>query len=213
MRLTRRLLLSAALIAAGPASAQSPTIYQIPNGAGQTYSFRAYSCGSVLCTASVPIDGVLGNPLTGLAGSPPTYGMSVQGLPGGTPVPVYGFTGNNAPTQPHVCGSYTFQHITSNTDTQLVAASGGQNIYVCDIEFSFTAAGAVFLEKSATGTCVSPTQIAMAWTAQSVGQYAKGHTSPFYQGLNTGTGQQLCVNTTLLTGGGTVDFAVYYDRY
>lgn len=215
-RMTRRLLLlsAAAVVAATPALAQSPTIYVVPNGQGQTYNFRAFVFpGSVFGAASVPVDGVGGNPLTGLAGSPSTYGLTIQGMPGGTPVPAYAFTGNNAPVQPHVCGSYAWQHITSNTDTQLVLASGTQNIYVCDIEFSFTAAGAVFLEKSATGTCVSPTQIAMAWTAQSAGQYAKGHTSPYYQGLNTGAGEQLCVNTTLLTGGGTVDFAVYYDRY
>ena len=78
--------MSAGLISS--ASAQTPTTYQIANGLSSNLTFRAFQCSSgIFCTGSVPID-YLGNPLTGVAGSPSTMGMTIQGMPSGTPVPV-----------------------------------------------------------------------------------------------------------------------------
>ena len=119
------------------------------------------------------------------------------------------YTTNNASYQPHVCTTSPARaHITTATDTQLIAASGSKNIYICDFEFS--AAGAVnfYFEKSSTGTCGSPTQIGILWTLAA--NEAKANMKPIYSGFNTGTSQQLCVNTSS-TGG--LDVAVYYDQY
>ncbi len=123
------------------------------------------------------------------------------------PQPV-SFSIGNAQTQPHVCGSTsTFKHITSATDTQLIAASGSTTIYICDIRFSASAGLNFFLEKSSSGTCGSPTQIDILVTAAA--NEAHLPSDAFYQGLNTGASQQLCVNTS----GGNLDISVVFDQY
>ena len=118
------------------------------------------------------------------------------------------FSTNNANATPHLCGSTSpFKHITSATDTQLLAASGSNNIYICDIRFSASAALNFYLEKSSSGTCASPTQIDILITAAA--NEAHLPSSAFYQGLNTGASQQLCVNTSA----GNLDISVIYDQY
>jgi hypothetical protein len=90
MRLLRIALGSVALwlaLIAG-ALAQTAATYTIaPGTGGSNLSFHAFTCSSIFCTGSVPID-YLGNPLTGVAGSPSTMAMTVQGISGGTAVPV-----------------------------------------------------------------------------------------------------------------------------
>lgn len=108
-----------------------------------------------------------------------------------------------------VCTSRKFVHVTSNTDTQILTASGSNNIYICDYSFSFSGAGAFFLEKSSTGTCGSPTQIDMLWSGGA--SVAKTDAKAVYTGLNTGASQQLCINTTLLSSS-SLDIAVNYDQ-
>ena len=84
-------ILAAALfcmVAATAARAQTETTYTLSNGLGQTYAFHAFTCAGAYCTASVPMDAATGNPLTGIAGTPPGYGMSVQGMSGMTPLQV-----------------------------------------------------------------------------------------------------------------------------
>jgi hypothetical protein len=116
-------------------------------------------------------------------------------------------TGNLAAT-PHICGSTVFKHITTATDTQIVAASGSQTIYVCDYSFSFNGTGNAFLEKSTSGTCASPTQIDQAWYG--VANMSKAAANPYYRGLNTGASAQLCVNTSAAV---SFDITVHYDQY
>jgi hypothetical protein len=108
----------------------------------------------------------------------------------------------------HLCSLHTFAHITTATDTQLVAASGSKTIYVCDYSFSFGGSGNAYLEKSTTGTCGSPTQIAGTWYG--VANLGKAATGQFYEGLNTGASAQLCVNTSAAV---SFDIDVYYDQY
>lgn len=117
------------------------------------------------------------------------------------------WSSNNAAATPHICGSRVYKHITSATDTQIVAASGSTNIYVCDIAFSASGALNFYLEKATSGTCATLTQIDMLWTLAA--NEAKAVTIPFYQGLNTGASAQLCVNTSA----GNLDIVVTYDQY
>jgi hypothetical protein len=68
------------------ANAQTPTTYSIANGLNTTLTYRAFNCAGILCTSSIPID-FNGNVLTGLAGSPTTQAMTVQGIgASGTPL-------------------------------------------------------------------------------------------------------------------------------
>jgi hypothetical protein len=115
---------------------------------------------------------------------------------------------NNAAAQPHICGSHVFKHITTATDTQVVAASGSTTIYVCDYSISFNGTGNVYLEKATSGTCATLTQIDQAWYG--VANSGKIAANPYYQGLNTGASAQLCANTSQAV---TIDIAVNYDQY
>lgn len=107
-----------------------------------------------------------------------------------------------------VCNAVATAHITTNTDTKLVAGVVGQKIYVCDIEFSFNGTGNIFLETSASTSCTTPTQIAQAWYG--IANLSKAHTMPFYNGLVVASGLTLCVNTSAAV---TQDVTVYYDQY
>ena len=120
-------------------------------------------------------------------------------------------TTNNSATQPHVCGSHIFKHITSGTDTQVLAASGSTTIYVCDYDISFGGAQTLFLEKSTSGTCASPTQIAQAWYG--IANAGKIAANAYYRGLNTGASAQLCANTSGVFSGSGADLTVYFDQY
>lgn len=115
---------------------------------------------------------------------------------------------NNAATLPHICGSHVFRHITTISDTQLVAASGSANIYVCDYALSFNGTTNVFLEKATSGTCATTTQIDNAWFG--VINSGKIAANPYYQGLNTGASAQLCINNSAAA---TVDVSLNYDQY
>jgi hypothetical protein len=115
---------------------------------------------------------------------------------------------NNTATTPHICGSHVFKHITTATDTQIVAASGSENIYICDYSLSFNGTGNFYLEKATSGTCATLTQIDQDWYGVANG--GKIAANPYYQGLNTGSSAQLCANTSAAIA---VDVAVNYDQY
>lgn len=106
-----------------------------------------------------------------------------------------------------ICASHVYKHITTATDTQLVAGVSGSKVCVCDYEFSFGGTGNAYLEYSTTGTCASPTQMTMAWYgAVNIGKAAS---NPYYRGLTTPASAQLCVNTS---GAVSFDIAIYYDQ-
>lgn len=138
------------------------------------------------------------------------YAAVATSIPSGTAIigAIQSVTTNNANALPHLCGSHVFKHITSATDTQIVAASGSTTIYVCDYSISFNGTGNIFLEKATTGTCSTLTQIDQAWYG--VANAGKVAAIPYYQGLNTGASAQLCANTS---AGVTIDIAVNYDQY
>ena len=173
--------------------------------------------GSAVSTAATGVQkvGIVGNggaTLDAAAGSAPTNALAIQGISSGVNVGVSGtvtsqFSTNNAATTPHICGTATYKHITSATDTQIIASSGSTNIYICDYEFSASAALNFYIEKSSTGTCGSPTQIGMLWTL--VANQGKAAANAFYRGFNTGASQQLCVNTSA----GNLDITFYTDQY
>jgi hypothetical protein len=108
----------------------------------------------------------------------------------------------------HICGSQVFKHITTATDTQIVAQSGSKTIYVCDYSFSFGGTGNFYLEKATTGTCATLTQISQVWYGAA--NVAKTDANANYRGLNTGASAQLCANTS---ASASLDITVYYDQY
>jgi hypothetical protein len=114
----------------------------------------------------------------------------------------------NSNVQMHICGSYAKVHITTATDTQLVAVSGSQTIYICDIEFSAAAAQNFYLEKSTSGSCGTVTQIGILWTLAA--NEIKTAANAYYRGFNTGASASLCVDTSAAAG---LDVGVYYDQY
>lgn len=139
-----------------------------------------------------------------VVGAGVSQGAALSGVTGSL---VLGNTANLAAT-PHICGSVAFRHITTATDTQIVAASGSTNIYVCDYSFSFNGTGNAFLEKATSGTCATTTQIDHAWYG--VANMSKAAANSYYRGLNTGASAQLCVNTSAAV---SFDITVYYDQY
>jgi hypothetical protein len=118
----------------------------------------------------------------------------------------------NANTKAHICGTATTVHVSTNTDTQILAASGSTNVYVCDYEFQLTGVGSFYLEKSSTGTCASPTQIGPLWTGLTAVPIGKPAPNAYYRGFSTGASQQLCVHTAALSST-TLDVTVYTDQY
>ena len=106
-----------------------------------------------------------------------------------------------------VCKNKIIKSISAATDTQLVAAVSGKQILVCDWDISFSGSTNIYLEYSTTGTCASPTQLSQTWYgAANTGKTAA---SPFYRGMITPAGAQLCANTNTST---TVDITVYYSQ-
>lgn len=230
----KRLLLAATLmLSAAPAFATCPTPLTGKDGGGTTQNFGVTIDGSGNCYGNVSIvDGTnaankVPVPANAAAASTSNPGLQVYNpqehadltapLATQAPTNVIGGAGqivstNNANTLAHRCGSYGFKHITTNTDTQLVAASGSTTIYVCDYSFDFTGVGAAFLEKSTTGTCGSPTQIDQTWTGTASVSTGKARQVTDYSGLNTGASAQLCVNTSGLSST-SFDIGYSYDQY
>jgi hypothetical protein len=182
------------------------TLAAIPEPSGAT--FTTFNTDQSFCTNVAAKDHA--ELLVTTTGSSQT--VSIIATASVSQCPVVGvptqFLTNNTPTTPHLCGSRAFVHTTSATDTQILAASGSTNIYVCDWSVSTSAADNVYLEKSSTGTCASPTQISQAWYGGAQG--GKIAANSFYRGENTGASQQLCVNTST---SGPADITVYYDQY
>lgn len=181
-------VLSGSVSAATTATA-SATPTTVLAGAGKALNVDLHSAlFEQPVIAGVPVDG--------------THGMPVVGT-----VTAQVSTGNAA-TTPHICGSHVFKHITTATDTQIVAQSGTTTIYVCDYSISFNGTGNIYLEKATSGTCGTLTQIDQAWFG--VANAGKISANPYYSGLNTGASAQLCANTS---AGVTIDIAVNYDQY
>ena len=106
-----------------------------------------------------------------------------------------------------ICGSHAYAHITTATDTQLVKGVAKQTIYVCDYAISFNGTGNIYLEKATSGTCATLTQLDQTWYG--VANAGKIAANPYYVGVNTGEGAQLCVNTSAAV---TIDISVNYDQ-
>lgn len=163
-----------------------------------------------------------------LAGTSDTSAQGIQGVTGGVevpvvdntvasaiasfavpvPLPVQGVNTGGSTTNQHICGSHIFKHITTATDTQIVAASGSNTIYVCDYSLSFGGTGNAHLESATTGTCATLTQIDQEWYG--LAGVNKLAANGLYSGLNTGASAQLCVKTSAAV---SVDVAVNYDQY
>lgn len=168
---------------------------------------------TVIAATAIPYNPVVSallNPLT--AGSAIIGKVGIDQTTPGTTNNVTAFNTNNANVGAHICGTAISKHITTNTDTQILAASASTTIYICDFEYELTGVGNFQLEKSSTGTCSSPTVIGQLWTGQTSQVTGKAAPNPFYRGFNTGASQQLCVNTAALSST-ELDLTVYVDQY
>jgi hypothetical protein len=116
----------------------------------------------------------------------------------------------NATTAPHICGSHAYAHVTASGNTQIIALSSGHNIYICDYSVSNQATAVnAYLESATASACGGTlTQIDMIWSMTANGGM-KGN-KPYYTGLNTGSGNALCVNASTTAA---FDVAVDYDQY
>ena len=107
-----------------------------------------------------------------------------------------------------ICGMTAHAHFTTAADTAIVNLVSKQNIIVCDYEVSTSGTTDIYLESSAANTCTSPTAITQLWH----GTATNNKTAPnaFYRGINAGTSNALCVNSS---GSGVAgDVTVYYDQ-
>ena len=115
----------------------------------------------------------------------------------------------NTPTQPHVCGSRATVSPSTATDTQLVALSSGKNIYVCDYSASSNGVNDFYLESATSSSCGGTlAQIDTHWYTQQY--WGKAVQDAFYQGVNTGSSNALCVHTAQAQ---TLSVTVVYDQY
>jgi hypothetical protein len=92
------------------------------------------------------------------------------------------------------CQAATTVATSSATDTKVVAALSGTNIFICGIEASSNGTNDFYLESATQASCAGTlTQIGTEWyTNQFWGRIA----GPFIPGLSTGQGNELCVHTT-----------------
>lgn len=139
------------------------------------------------------------------------------------PIPVQSFTAsiggvgtlvntNNASSIMHICGTYTTLTMAVATTLQMVAASAGKTIYVCDFDISNNATTTNISFQIGTGTnCASGiTQLGQTWYANA--NWGKAAGNAIYRGMNSGAigSSALCVKSTITA---TLDVGVYYDQY
>lgn len=139
------------------------------------------------------------------------------------PIPAQSFTAsiggsgalvntNNASSIMHICGTYTTLSLAVATTLQIVAASSGKTIYVCDFDISNNATTTNISFQIGTGTnCASGiTQLGQTWYANA--NWGKGAANAIYRGMNSGAiaSSALCVKSTITA---TLDVGVYYDQY
>lgn len=146
MRRLLLLALTALALTSPPALAQAPQPYVLRDSAGGLWGIQAFECNAAtspvtLCPGSVPMD-TLGNPLTGAAGTPANYGLSIQGMPGGTPVPVTGsFSVSVGGFQPSTSGARGTPLAVSASDSSgplptgavVVVGNAGNNTMYCNV--------------------------------------------------------------------------------
>jgi hypothetical protein len=121
-----------------------------------------------------------------------------------------GVNTGNVLIAPHMCGSYAVVTPTTATNTQVVAAVSGKNIYVCDIDAFTSGAADNFYLESATAASCGGTLTAIAPTRYFPANWGEKATMPYYEGINAGSGNALCVNTSAAA---TISIGVHYDQY
>jgi hypothetical protein len=110
---------------------------------------------------------------------------------------------------PEVCQLYALvASIGTATNTQLVGLTSGQSIRICDVEVSASAADNWFLESATAASC-GGTVAQIAMTRYFVANQTEKSMKTIYNGLNAGSGNALCVNTSTT---GPISIGVYYDK-
>jgi len=147
------------------------------------------------------------------AGSNVIGGVNLAG--GTTTVQNQLLQGNDSTTfvSARICGNYTSLSMTVATTLQIIAASSGKTIYICDFDISNgVISTSTITMQIGTGTnCANAAaQLGGAWYAGT--NWGKIAANPYYRGLNTGAvgSSALCVKSTVTT---TFDFGVYYDQF
>lgn len=119
---------------------------------------------------------------------------------------------NVVTTQLMVCGNYTTLSIATATTLQIVAASAGKTIYVCDFDISNggTTTNVSFMIGTGTNCATGSTALGQIWYANA--NWGRAAMNAIYRGMNSGAvaSAALCVkiSTASLT-----DVGVYYDQF
>lgn len=190
------------VVLAGAAHAQgvAPPSVGIVDGADVTQGAKADSAATSGTGGSWTVASLLRGILNGVQGtatgaSPPANGNYIAGSSSGLLAGVV------------ICDHHAFVHITSATDTMLVAHVAAKTVKVCGYKASFVGTNTVYLEQSTADACTSPSQIAGADSG--LAQSVFGWLNALWGGLATTAGDALCVNSS---GTGAVDVDVFYTQ-
>ena len=219
---------------ATPTLANGNGIVQTQGGAVLSATNGVYSNllqGNAVLAASNPIF-VTGS---GTAGTAATNPITVQGIASMTPVLVnpgtaanfaVGATGSAPPangiynavssagnlTGVVGCGSHTYVHVTTATNTLLVQGVSAQTVKMCGVKVNFagSAAQSVYIENTAStnANCSSTkTQIGPLITGSATVPSSDGFYNPIWGGFANTSANGVCVNSS---GTGPVDVEVWY---
>jgi hypothetical protein len=94
------------------------------------------------------------------------------------------------------------------TETKVVSAVSGTNIFICGVEASSNGTNNWYLEGAVNTGCTGVlTQIGTEWFTN---QFWAKIASPYIPGLTTGAGKTLCVHTT---GSTALSLTVWYAQH
>lgn len=83
----RRIALVIVALMASMSGALAQTSYTIKDASSVTRTVKSINCSNTICPLSVPSDAI-GSPLSGAAGAPSLSALTVQGIIGGTAIPI-----------------------------------------------------------------------------------------------------------------------------
>jgi hypothetical protein len=181
-------------------SALATSANQATNSATTTHTCNPAGFSELGCLGQIDDDVKSGAGSTGSA--VPSTAVYFGGSSGGNLVGIV------------TCGSHTYQHITSNTDTLLVQGVASQTVKICGVTYNFAGAAAqnVYLENtaSANANCSSTkTQIGPLITGPTTGPSTVGFYNSTWGGMANTSGDGLCVNSS---ASGGVDVEVWYTQ-
>lgn len=118
---------------------------------------------------------------------------------------------NNASAVIRICGTYTTLSMSNATTLQIVGASTGKTIFICDYDISNGSTATNFSFQIGTGTNCGNGVAQLGQTWYMSGNWGKAGGNAIYRGMNSGAigSAALCAKSTITA---TFDVGVYYDQ-